>query len=311
MLIKYYQGNHAHIYFINYRKVFFAFTKERMELFPIYEENTKISENLWYSISGIGESPFMRVGHTIVHVRDQDDKLDKGKFYIIGGANPSESFNDVYCFDFAKLNWDKLGDLEHFKTGRYEHSCFYDNHEKNIFVFGGSSELGILNDMLKFGLERKICENLIAKNNPPSARTIHSGVVYKNQLIIFGGGAESKKPVSDENVNIFDPLANKWISLNINKNNKRPNNRQGHLMINHNDELIYLHGGMDEHRLYDDLWTLDLKLMEWKDQNQEVNLPCARAAHGGISVNNFLYVFGGINSNNMALDDLWRYDIGN
>jgi N-acetylneuraminic acid mutarotase len=282
-----------------------------MELYPVFEENASISENLWYSISGTGENPSMRVGHTIIHVKDENKKLDKGKFYLIGGANPSGSFNDVYFFDVGTLNWDKFDELENFRHGRYEHSCLYDNRENNIYIFGGSSEHCTYDDILKFDLVSKKCESVKIKNNPPSARTIHTGVIFKNQLVIFGGGANNKTPVEDRNVNIYDPLANKWVSLNI-QNNKL-NTRQGHIMINYNDKSIYLHGGMDENGMYDDLWNLDLKLFQWEkiDYVSDLKSPIARAAHGGINVKNSIYIFGGIDSNQVALDDLWRYDISN
>lgn len=81
-------------------------------------------------------------------------------------------------------------------------------------------------------------------------------------------------------------------------------------MINSNDNLIYLHGGMNNEMIYDDLWALDIKKMTWSlvELNKEETIPVARAAHGGISVNDSLYIFGGIGTSGEALDDLWKYD---
>lgn len=91
-----------------------------MELYPIYDESTAISPNIWYSVSGLGESPFMRVGHSMVHHRAGEES-SKGKLYIIGGANPSGSFNEVYTFDMDTLSWDKWDISEEdgpFSTGK-------------------------------------------------------------------------------------------------------------------------------------------------------------------------------------------------
>lgn len=277
-----------------------------MELFPIYDETTKISKNLWYSVSGVGESPLMRVGHTIVHKKNDSDS--KGKFYIIGGANPSNSFNDVYTLDMNTLSWDKFDeDMENFPKGRYEHSCLLDND--SIYIFGGSNEDGCLNDILRIKTDENKIEKISNTSpNIPAPRTIHVGTTFKNQLIIFSGGDSGKNPIEDQKVYIYNPASNKWISLNI--QGKSPSNRQGHLMINHSDSYIYLHGGMSQDNIFDDLWVLDLKKMSWTQIDQAQNSsPSARAAHGGISVNNNLYIFGGIGQTGLALDDLWKYDI--
>ena len=286
-----------------------------MELYPIYEENTKIAKNIWYSLSGLGECPFMRVGHSIVHLKKEDtERLDKGKFFIIGGANPSGSFNDVYIFDLNTLSWDKLDEMDSFKTGRYEHSCFLDSRSNNVLIFGGSSEAGTFNDLLKFDFESKKCEHLPVKSNAPSPRTIHSGVGYKNQLVVFGGGVEGKTPVADQNVYIYNAASDKWISLSLTKNSKVPAARQGHLMLNYKDDLVYLHGGMSEDAMFDDFWCLNLKTIVWQlvefDKSDMEKFPCARAAHGGVCINRSVYIFGGIDPAGAALNDLWKFNVG-
>ena len=82
-------------------------------------------------------------------------------------------------------------------------------------------------------------------------------------------------------------------------------------MTNMNESVVYLHGGMSGELLFDDLWTLDLKTLKWTCTEQSHLLPCARAAHSSISVNQNLYIFGGIDKNGTALDDLWKYNTGN
>lgn len=278
-----------------------------MELYPIFDENSQISKNLWYAVSAFGESPLMRVGHTIAHKRTSHNS--RGKFYIIGGANPSNSFNDAYILDMDTLSWDKLDeDNENFSKGRYEHSCLMVNNF--IFIFAGSNEEESLNDILKFDIEKNKIEKVINNSpNTPSPRTVHVGASIKNQLVIFGGGISGKTPIQDPNVYIYNPTLNKWISLKGKGQN--PELRQGHVMIAHNEDKLYVHGGVNENVFYDDLWVFDLKQMNWDKVNCKQTIPEARAAHGGISVNNNLYIFGGIGSTGLALDDLWKYDISN
>lgn len=276
-----------------------------MELYPIFDENSQISKNLWYAVSAFGESPLMRVGHTIVHKRTSQES--KGKFYIVGGANPSNSFNDAYILDMDTLSWDKLDDdNDNFPKGRYEHACLMTNNF--VYIFAGSNEDGSLNDILRFDTENNKIEKIVnISPNVPSPRTIHAGGTIKNQLVIFGGGISGKTAIHDQKVYIYNPTLNKWISLNGKGQNPEP--RQGHVMISHNDDKLFIHGGVNEDVFYNDLWIFDLKGMNWTKIDSKHPWPEARAAHGGISVNNNLYIFGGIGSVGLALDDLWKYDI--
>ena len=59
-------------------------------------------------------------------------------------------------------------------------------------------------------------------------------------------------------------------------------------MINSNDQFIYLHGGMNSEEIYQDFWILNLNTLSWLEldfKNKDEPYPCARAAHGGISIN--------------------------
>lgn len=126
-----------------------------MELYPICDESLVLSPNIWYSMSGKGESPFMRVGHTIIHSKsEKKEPTERGSLLIIGGANPSECFKDAYILDLKTLSWDKFEDANAFKTGRYEHACFQSNDEK-IYIFGGADQEQNFNDIIRFDRENK------------------------------------------------------------------------------------------------------------------------------------------------------------
>jgi N-acetylneuraminic acid mutarotase len=146
--------------------------------------------------------------------------------------------------------------------------------------------------------------------NKPSERTIHGGVVFKNQLIVFGGGLNGNQPVDDQKVYIYNPSTDKWISLSI--QGESPHQRHGHLMLNHQDEMIFVHGGMNLEQIYDDLWCINLKTFKWQQVTFDRNKPQpqARAAHGGVTINKNLYIFGGLSQSGQALDDLWKYNTG-
>jgi len=72
-----------------------------MDLHPILECGALPSAGLWYVLPSSGDrSPTMRVGHTISQVGS--------KIYVIGGANPSGSFADVFVLGLSSLSWDTV-----------------------------------------------------------------------------------------------------------------------------------------------------------------------------------------------------------
>jgi N-acetylneuraminic acid mutarotase len=284
-----------------------------MEIFPIFDENTRINENIWYVISGTGDLPFMRVGHTIVHIKQQnnlEDKSDKGELYLIGGANPAGCFDDVYKINLNSFVWSKFDKTKNLNSPRYEHACFVDNYlnPNSIYIFAGASQESNSNELNCYDLKKGIWSEIQSQrgSNKPCARTQHTSCVYKNQLVVFGGGKAGSLPVTDQQVHLYDPITNTWLSPNI--KGKPPTIRHGHLMINFNDKCVYLHGGMNNQTFYDDLWILNFDTQNWSCVKQPKFKPIARAAHGGISTVNNLYIFGGLEERGNALGDFWSYD---
>lgn len=278
-----------------------------MEFYPICDETLALTPNLWYSVSGFGECPFMRVGHTVAH--HSKSEQERGSLLVIGGANPSECFKDIYNLNLSTLAWTKFEDSKNFNTGRYEHACFQ-SKDKDVYIFGGADQEKNYNDVIKFNISDKTCEKLISESlNVPSPRTMHCAVTFKDQLLVFGGGEAGKEPVSDDRVYIYNPMNKKWIALSI--KGESPKLRHGHVMINQNDKFIFMYGGMNAEGIFDDMWRLDLMKMLWNriEFKQDGVRPCGRAAHGGILIDEKLFIFGGIGDSGTALDDLWKYNI--
>ena len=283
-----------------------------MELIPICDESYQTLPNVWYSLSSIVSTnvPLMRVGHTAVHVRDETNELDKGRIFLIGGANPDGCFDEIYSLDLNQLEWFKFNELSIGLGGRYEHTSIL--NEKKIFIFGGANQSDNLNDLIAFHIDETRMEPVssVEQKFLPSKRTFHSGVALKNRLFVFGGGSQAKNAVDDTNVYLCYITANKWLSLTSKSDsNELPRPRQGHLMVNWSDERVYMHGGMNENEIMDDLWSFDMRKLCWTKVNiDDSEKPCARAAHGGICVNQFIYIFGGLSESGEALNDLWRFD---
>ena len=76
---------------------------------------------------------------------------------------------------------------------------------------------------------------------------------------------------------------------------------------------VFLHGGMHEFTIYDDLYSIDLhnfetNLPSWVRLSSEIH-PKGRAAQGIVRNGSDIYVFGGLGPEG-ALGDLWKFSTG-
>jgi hypothetical protein len=284
-----------------------------MELYPICDETYQVSPYIWYALSGNGEQPSMRVGHCMVHVQNSKDPRSKGYVYCVGGANPSGCFNDLFSLDLQTLYWLKLNEKSNLPRACYEHAAFVDS-KSTMYVFGGSCETGNLNETLKYENDKW---NVIMfdsnKSKVPSSRTQHVGCVFRDQLVVFGGGESGPNAVNDQNVYVFNPMTESWSLVQI-VSKQKPSLRHGHLLVSYADKYMYLHGGMHDNEFLNDLWLLNLDAFTWSCVSKSSNKksdgqPCARAAHGGLCTDKYFYIYGGLDKDQVALNEFWKFDV--
>ncbi|XP_013380428.1 rab9 effector protein with kelch motifs-like isoform X1 [Lingula anatina] len=272
-----------------------------LQVHPILEKNTTPNPALWYVFSSTGESPTMRVGHTCTFIPGQDG--NSRKVFCIGGANPSGPFNEVYILDLETFQWDTCESPA--LIARYEHSAFVPQSQPGkIYIFGGATQTGNLNDIQVFDVGSKTWSTLTPKGTPPSPRTHHVNVCVGNSFIVYSGGQSGADPVTDRQVHCYDAPTNTWSTLNIKGDPPKP--RHGHIMAAVGNK-VYLHGGMANQTFYDDLHVLDLDKKTWTLVKNKKVYPSARAAHGGVAVGSDIYVFGGMNKEG-ALEDMYKLD---
>lgn len=276
-----------------------------MELHPILEAKCCPNPGLWYVLSAFGEHPSERVGHTCTYVPGTDGS--DGKVYVIGGANPSGPFADVFVLDLETFSWDTL-DAPGLRP-RYEHAAFVPKSKPHlIYVYGGADQSGNNNDMQMLDTTTKTWSPVtVTSGNAPTPRTYHVADVYEDKFVVYSGGHAGSDPVGDRQVHCFDAGSHTWSTLNAKGSPPKP--RHGHLVLVADTKLI-IHGGMSGTTFYDDLHVLDLKQNTWSQVKTKKGSPCARAAHGGCYSNGYVYVFGGMCKDG-ALDDLYQLHVGN
>ncbi|XP_051835614.1 rab9 effector protein with kelch motifs isoform X2 [Antechinus flavipes] len=183
-----------------------------MKLLQVLEPGDCPQKATWYSLAPPGLGPCARVGHNCLYLPPGQD-TDRGKVFVVGGANPNGSFSDVYCIDLDTHQWDEV-DCEGL-LARYEHASFLPlSTPGRIWVFGGADQSGNRNCLQALDLETRIWSTPNVTGTPPSPRTFHTAsAIIGNQLYVFGGGEKGAKPVQDTQLHVFDANDMKWEKL--------------------------------------------------------------------------------------------------
>lgn len=198
-----------------------------MELHPFLEVDQRPTSRWWYVLSAVGDSPSMRVGHSATFVPGQNAG-EHDRVIIVGGANPSQIFDEVWALDLKTRTWDIL-ESPGFR-GRYEHATFQvANHPGKLYIFGGATQAGCLNDVQCMDLSTGVWADVEVSGTAPTPRTHRSAAVVGSKVYFFSGGHCGSEPVSDRSVHCLDTEAWAWTALSPKGNSPKP--RHGHLMM--------------------------------------------------------------------------------
>jgi hypothetical protein len=105
------------------------------------------TEFIWENLPALGEAPSPRRGHSMV--------LADTYLIVFGGSDLNSKFyNDVYYFDLLKKTWIKANCVGNIPTPRADHSAVV--YGTTMWVFGGASSSGYLNDLYSFNIENVI-----------------------------------------------------------------------------------------------------------------------------------------------------------
>ena len=199
--------------------------------------------------------------------------------------------------------------------------CYYKNE---IFLFGGDENFSQFPIFFcySFKIDTKEWTNYsIFHQDSPEGRHSHSGEIWKNNYIIFGGDANTLDYNFDE-IWIFNFENKKWNELTLNCIGSIPTCRSYHTCnINPKLSILYIFGGIlnsNQNEIHlDDLYSLTLEdgLM-WKKIENKIK-PSKRRSHSSIlSKNkNSFFIFGGFGGNKKNeknfLNDLWNFNFEN
>ncbi|XP_072421790.1 rab9 effector protein with kelch motifs isoform X4 [Chiloscyllium punctatum] len=226
-----------------------------------------------YTLVPRGETPDVRVGHTLTFVPDTSEE---GKVIIVGGANPNGSFSDSHVLDLGKLEWD----VPEWKglLPRYEHSSFISASKPgDLWLFGGADEYSNRNCVQVLNFETGLWISPTINGTPPTPRTCHgSTAAIGDCLYVFGGGDKGAEPVQDTQLYVFDKATLGWSQQSTEGNPPAP--RHGHVMIAVGSKL-FIHGGLSGDTFFNDMHVIDTETSRWTLLEFGSLLPAGRLDH--------------------------------
>lgn len=239
--------------------------------------------------------------------------IDAQTAILIGGQGARMQFckDPMWKLCTEDLSWVAAETLAEGPTpeARIGHTAIYDPDSKRIFVFGGSKNKKWFNDVHILDTQSWKWTMVEARGNvPPLA--YHSCSMFRGELFVLGGVFPRPNPEPDgcsDSLYIFDPQLSIWYQPIV--TGQQPSPRSGHSACVMQERKIYVFGGWDTPVCYNDMYMLDLGLMEFSAVKTTGKAPSPRSWHGSavLSDTKFL-IHGGYNGNN-ALSDAFIFDI--
>eukprot|EP00667_Euglena_gracilis_P006960 EG_transcript_7026 len=167
--------------------------------------------------------------------------------------------------------------------------------EGQMYVFGGiTGEQRLAGDLHCLDLQQWRWEQLTWQGDPPAAREGHSAVVYRDEMVVFGGSAEA----SDEgDCYTFSFRDRQWRTLHTSgpgPGTHRPDNRFYHSAVVYQDDM-YVFGGCDDETCYADVLVLNFPSLRWRHMRTTGIGPEARYCHSAVLYYDSMVVYGGCN----------------
>ncbi|EFJ04563.1 hypothetical protein SELMODRAFT_432297 [Selaginella moellendorffii] len=181
------------------------------------------------------------------------------KLYVFGGTNGTSLLNDLFVLDTATTTWGKPDVFGDVPASREGHSASLIGD--NLFVFGGCgkssdpSEEEYYNDLHVLNTNTFVWKKISTTGVSPIPQDSHTCSFYKNCFVVMGGEDGDNAYLND--VYILDTETMAWREVKT--TGAELMLRAGHTTISHGKYLVVFGGFSYDHKLFNDVHTLDLK----------------------------------------------------
>eukprot|EP00795_Rhopilema_esculentum_P003484 gene3484-1866_t len=257
---------------------------------------------------------FKRSLHHLGHSGGNETKKcqetkERPKQVVNVGTDIEEAVNSSPRGGTRTNHFERIDEESSDASRRMGHTATYSEASSQIFVFGGSKSKRWYSDVHALDLNTMKWRKLEPTGKPP-VRAYHSCTLVYDELLVFGGVYPNPDPMPDgcsNEVYFFNTETNSWYQPIV--RGEKPNARSGHsaCLV---DGLLYIFGGWDAPTCFDDLWTLDIGLMNFTKLEVVGKAPSSRSWHGAMltSDQQSMLVCGGYNGD-QALSDVHVFRI--
>jgi len=191
----------------------------------------------------------------------------------------------MHCFDLNSQTWSALP-TQTAPPERVAHATTVLGGQ--IFLHGGcTTEKNDLDDLWVFDTLTGTWSEVEQQGHRPGGRSYHAIVSKNDSLFIFGGcGKQEGKNCRFDDLWKFDLPTKTWSKLPTG-----PSERGGPVLTEANEKLFVIFGFNGKEM--DDSWQFDLKTLQWEKIEPKGQIPEPRSVHGGCTVGNSIWLFGG------------------
>jgi len=174
-------------------------------------------------------------------------------FYIFGGYDGGNYFNDMYLYSREAKKWEELSPRGIIPGARYGHTAVWSVMADGFYIFGGYNGGNYLNDVYLYSREANKWEGLLPGGSIPSGRENHAAVWsdVADGFFIFGGRDNNSNLLND--LYLYSREATRWEALL--PEGSIPSARYGHTAV-WSDVAggFYMFGGKDVGNFFKDLY---------------------------------------------------------
>ena len=267
----------------------------------------------WRRLTPLGDTPCPRIGHSF--------NLVGQKAIIFGGLSNESSdpkinipkyLQDLHTLDVKEgttLQWQQPAVVnDHRPPPRESHSCVTVGGQGGapggkLIVFGGMCGWRLA-DLWVLDVDKMMWSQPEVKGRPPMARSLHTAVMCRNKMIVFGGWV----PVGEDT---FASSGAGAVAKQVVKQRALASDSEDLAM---SDDPVEVHE--QEWRCTNTLSRLDVDTWTWEPTGDDVEVqddtcPRARAGHCAVTVDTRMFVWSGRDgfrktwNNQICCRDLW------
>ncbi|KAI8376515.1 uncharacterized protein BYT42DRAFT_574896 [Radiomyces spectabilis] len=227
-----------------------------------------------------------------------------GNILIFGGMHRGHAKKDLIAIDTSNLSASVINAHGDIPPQRCSATLATLGH--CALLYGGApiqrDQIWDIN-VYAFQINTRQWSRIILEGEAPMQRSGHSVAVMDGMMIVWGGQCGTHYFNDFFAFHLYPSSASHGQWRTILAKNEGPSPRAGHGSVVYQDKL-YIFGGMDDQRLYQDMWCYDFETRYWACLRTVGYIPSPRAYFGCTLMDGVIYVFGGHGAAGQRVDYL-------